>query len=1024
MWTHRRCVFVLFLAVMGVSVGDWQLGPEGQPMGSDASHFVPAHEFMESYAPTKYKTYENIPNIVHRILLKDQNFPLAVTECLASFWNYTHVHEGDFVSILWTREDAHRLVETEYPQLLDMYDGFPKSIERADAIRYMILDQYGGIYADHDVMLKHDLKAVIQETYSLGSGEYDWIGSHELTLSPSFRNNTRSFPIRQKAVLRKDKREAAFRVANYFMWSAPQSEIGKKILAEMERRAKYDIDLTSDYDVLFVTGPDLVSTVADDVYNRVVFWRMCRHVAKHIRHYAAGHWLYRPPAPAPEPVQQMQSAAPASCFPTGSTPTVRWSKAEVQLMKILIGIPSHNHVGYLRTTLQALYESFLPHEERFHVLLIDGQTTAYHLDTVLHHYLPLSPTQYTVMHRDASAPTGADASQRFIAQYFISHPEYDVLLFLDSGLVVHQEWYAYLQALLLTAPKRAVLSLHHSGAASHRTVECQGVVCQKASIGTAGAVFTQEVARLTFPDPIPNQDHRSTFDRTWVESPQGERAPFCVLQASVVMHIATQGPWGGGMAAGKEQSLLQTAYSPEVRLQMSLHSPASNPPKNTAPRLTIPKHFVQTWPTSVLARTHALAADQLRKTHPNWKYTLYNDTEAVQFLRQRCGDRAAKAFQNLKPRAFRADLFRYCFLYVQGGVYVDMGARVLQPLDDVLWPSDSFVATLAIPPGLTSSRTFVHTSKNMRCGNRDGRRSITRQESAFACFQHCELVRGCGECEQFSWSVSSKLCMYGTGADSCDLEQWGDFDVYKGRGRCYWPHGDSRTFFDLQKSARCSNFDGKRNATTQPTAAACFQRCEATRGCGKCNRFSWSDSSKECMFSTASETSCILEQWDDTFAVYQGTGKCQSGASPNRVELWPGFVACAPGLPFMWHAMWMTIRRVEQRFYPELPNPKKSNKVWSAVLSLTGPGLLSDCVARSLRLPTLTAFPYIASAPPYHVRFLRFRLDSSQVELDNGVPVLWALTAGAATEETLLFPRPRYVDFVRRREVYVQSSEG
>ena len=35
----------------------------------------------------------------------------------------------------WTNEDNRNLIATKYPAYLDMYDNYPKNIQRADAIR-------------------------------------------------------------------------------------------------------------------------------------------------------------------------------------------------------------------------------------------------------------------------------------------------------------------------------------------------------------------------------------------------------------------------------------------------------------------------------------------------------------------------------------------------------------------------------------------------------------------------------------------------------------------------------------------------------------------------------------------------------------------------------------------------------------------------------------------------------------------------------------------------------------------------
>ena len=41
------------------------------------------------------------------------------------------------------------------------------------------------------------------------------------------------------------------------------------------------------------------------------------------------------------------------------------------------------------------------------------------------------------------------------------------------------------------------------------------------------------------------------------------------------------------------------------------------------------------------------------------------------FIATHCGQRAADAYNQLKPKAFKADLLRYCLLWATGGVWAD-----------------------------------------------------------------------------------------------------------------------------------------------------------------------------------------------------------------------------------------------------------------------------------------------------------------------------------------------------------------
>jgi len=59
---------------------------------------------------------------------------------------------SDYEYILWGNDNSLDLIKKEYPQYLDMYNNFEYPIQRADFIRYCILQTYGGIYADLDIV--------------------------------------------------------------------------------------------------------------------------------------------------------------------------------------------------------------------------------------------------------------------------------------------------------------------------------------------------------------------------------------------------------------------------------------------------------------------------------------------------------------------------------------------------------------------------------------------------------------------------------------------------------------------------------------------------------------------------------------------------------------------------------------------------------------------------------------------------------------------------------------------------------
>lgn len=63
-------------------------------------------------------------------------------------WSKNH---PDWTYMFWTDESVHQLISDKYPNLLPVFDMYSANIRRADAMRYVILLEYGGIYADLDM---------------------------------------------------------------------------------------------------------------------------------------------------------------------------------------------------------------------------------------------------------------------------------------------------------------------------------------------------------------------------------------------------------------------------------------------------------------------------------------------------------------------------------------------------------------------------------------------------------------------------------------------------------------------------------------------------------------------------------------------------------------------------------------------------------------------------------------------------------------------------------------------------------
>lgn len=131
-----------------------------------------------------------------------------------AYWSETWKKHNDYKYILWDDIENRAFVAANFDWFLPTYDGYDAGIKRADAIRYMFLYKFGGIYADLDFECLKPFDELLDVYKS-----YDIIlGSMESDLSSWHLSNN---------------------IPNAIMISKPGCTFWLKVLKEMERRSKW-----------------------------------------------------------------------------------------------------------------------------------------------------------------------------------------------------------------------------------------------------------------------------------------------------------------------------------------------------------------------------------------------------------------------------------------------------------------------------------------------------------------------------------------------------------------------------------------------------------------------------------------------------------------------------------------------------------------------------------------------------------------------------------------------------------------
>jgi mannosyltransferase OCH1-like enzyme len=94
--------------------------------------------------------------------------------------------------------------------------------------------------------------------------------------------------------------------------------------------------------------------------------------------------------------------------------------------------------------------------------------------------------------------------------------------------------------------------------------------------------------------------------------------------------------------------------------------------KKTEYNSVIPLKIYQTWHSKELPEKMKLAVDRMKLRHPRFEHFLFDDDDCRNFIADNFDGNVLNAFDNIIPGAYKADLWRYCVLYINGGIYLDI----------------------------------------------------------------------------------------------------------------------------------------------------------------------------------------------------------------------------------------------------------------------------------------------------------------------------------------------------------------
>jgi len=108
----------------------------------------------------------------------------------------------------------------------------------------------------------------------------------------------------------------------------------------------------------------------------------------------------------------------------------------------------------------------------------------------------------------------------------------------------------------------------------------------------------------------------------------------------------------------------------------------------------IPKKIIQTWENKNFEPDFQTVINSWKINNPGYDYYLFDKNEREQFIQSNFNQMVYETYTSIRPGANKADFFRYCYLYINGGIATDIDNLCIGSLDDFLLPNIDFVTCI------------------------------------------------------------------------------------------------------------------------------------------------------------------------------------------------------------------------------------------------------------------------------------------------------------------------------------------
>ena len=194
---------------------------------------------------------------------------------------------------------------------------------------------------------------------------------------------------------------------------------------------------------------------------------------------------------------------------------------------------TRNRYGYVRLLADSL--AWMKAYEHARIHIFDDGSTDFSVEEL--------KTWFEYAHVHESDHQNPDMSTRHSFEWFESESKDDILITIDSDTMLHPDWHKFIDTHIDTS---GVLSLYHSAAKYHKSVNCNNVTCEKGSTGAMGMVMTRKVVTDMLRNMHAAKHAAGAFDWGFVDYFKKKGIKIIVPKTSLALHYGMYGAHGSG----------------------------------------------------------------------------------------------------------------------------------------------------------------------------------------------------------------------------------------------------------------------------------------------------------------------------------------------------------------------------------------------------------------------------------------------------------------------------------------------